>query len=253
MTTTTTIPSHERPEPGSHNIPLGKLPSTNTKTPTDPTTIAERITTALNTALNPNNTTTPTTALQTLFLENSYWRDHLVLSWDFRTIHGSQKITEYADKAKAGLTFEIDTSSPLKAPHTGPIDAFGEVHGIEYFIKVSSANGAGHGVIRLAEEEGSGEWKIFTIFTSLIEISGKGEAKGRSEGVKHGELKGRKNWADRRVEESEYLSSDPAVLVVGMFLPSPATTTSSSSYSRNSGQMQCSADTDTIQEPVKPV
>lgn len=113
------------------------------------------------------------------------------------------------------MTFEIDDSSPLKAPHTGPIDAFGEVHGIEFFIKVSSGNGDGHGVIRLAED--GGQWKIFTMFTSLLEVTGKGEAKVRSEGVKHGELKGRKNWADRRVEESEFVGKEPSVLVVGMF------------------------------------
>lgn len=109
-------------------------------------------------------------------------------------------------------------------------------------------------MIRLAEEEGSGEWKIFTIFTSLVEISGKGEAKGRSEGVKHGELKGRKNWADRRVEESEYLSSDPDVLVVGMsmFLPLLPLLVVFPERPPPLGHRQCSTGTDTIQEPAKP-
>jgi hypothetical protein len=207
------IPSHERPEPGSINIPLGKFPETSSTTPPDPSTIASKTITSLNTALTDPNKS----ALKTLFLENSYWRDHLALTWDFRTIHGAEKITEYAIAHSKGLSFEIDDSSPLKAPHTGPIDAFGEVHGIEFFVKIAAPNGLAHGVIRLAEE--NGEWKIFTVFTSLVQ-GGKAEVK-REDGVQHGEVKGRKNWADRRTEESEYADHSPAVLVVGRSHLSP--------------------------------
>lgn len=210
------IPSHERAEPGSHNIPLGQLPATSTITPDNPSAIANSIIEKFNSHVSSKDTA----SLKSLFIENSYWRDHLVLSPDFRTIHGVEKVVEYilsAISSRSFISIEIDTSSEFKAPHFGPIDAFGEVNGIEFFVIVSTDVGTGHGVVRLAQD--GDEWKFFTVFSSLVGLIGKGEKSSRETGVKHGEQQGRKNWLDRRDEEKNYEGTQPDVLVVGEYSP----------------------------------
>jgi hypothetical protein len=199
-------------EPGSCDIELGKFPQTSSSSPENPDEIATAIIDQLNSSLSAKDSS----QVSPLFIENSYWRDHLCYSWDFHTIKGNKAIVEYVTAPKTPSKIVIDRSSALKAPHVGPIDAFGEVNGIEFFITVTTENGHGNGVVRLAEE--AGEWKIFTVFTSLIGASGANEATGpnRPVGVKHGEQQGRKNWSDRRHDDVNFEGKDPAVLIVGM-------------------------------------
>lgn len=208
---TTILPSRNRVEPGSINIPLGKLPATATSTSENPTKVAATLIQQLNDALAIKDSS----ALKTLFIENSYWRDHLVVSWDFHTLKGPEAIASFVIDAE--LRFEIDDSSLLRAPHNGPIDAFGEVYGVEFFVKVFNGVGSDQGIVRLVQE--GGEWRLFTVFTSLVEIK-RGEEKTFQQhpaGVQHGELQGRKNWLDRRESAVGCQDTEPAVLVVGMY------------------------------------
>ena len=213
------VPSHERVEPGSYNIPKGTLPPTSTTTPTPEQVdkISSDLIQQLNTSIKSSNWS----SLKSIFLENSYWRDHLVLSWDFRTLAGPSKIAEYISSAGdlvSSLSISIDRSSALRAPHAGPIDAIGEVHGIEFYVKIGSSIGDAEGIVRLAQD--GGEWRIFTVFTSLVGIKRGEELTGlnRPAGVKHGAQSGRKNWLDRRVADMNYEDGvQPDVLVVGMY------------------------------------
>ncbi|KAJ5610687.1 hypothetical protein N7510_007406 [Penicillium lagena] len=204
------LPSQERVEPGSVNIPLGKFPPTCSTTPENPDQIAGGIVDRLNDALAKKERQT----LSDLFLENSYWRDHLCFSWDFHTISGPEQITAYVSEVSS-TKLEIDRSSAMKAPHAGPIDAFGEVHGIEFFITIETDVGRGSGVIRLAQDDS--KWKIFNIFTSLAELKDHAEVvdRHRPVGVKHGEQQGRKNWQDRRTADINFEEKEPAVVIVG--------------------------------------
>lgn len=205
------LPPRERVEPGSHNIPFGQFPETNTAAPENPDQIATGVVEQLNNALEKKDAN----AVSQIFLENSYWRDHLCLSWDFRTIKGREAVARFATASPSSVKVEVDRSSPFKAPHNGPIDAFGEVHGVEFFIKVTTNFGNGQGVVRLAQQ--GSEWKIFTISTTLLELTGHEEATyaRRPVGVKHGEQQGRQNWQDRRNADSNYVDKDPAVLILG--------------------------------------
>lgn len=205
------LPSRDRVEPGSCDIPLGHFPPTNTSTPDDPDKIATALVDQLNSCLAGKDSR----ALSELFLENSYWRDHLCLSWDLRTLNRPESISKYVGGSYAQIKVEIDRSSALATPHAGPIDAYGEVHGIEFFIKVTSNVGTGQGVVRLAQQENA--WKFFTVFTSLVELTGHEEWANdrRPVGVQHGEQQGRSNWQDRRVADSNFDGKQPAVLIVG--------------------------------------
>ncbi|MBZ6376919.1 MAG: hypothetical protein LBE67_18655 [Kocuria palustris] len=205
-------PSHERVVPGSCNIELGQFPKTmssESDVALDPNAIADKIINQLNTGLASRDKA----AVASLFLENCYWRDHLCYSWDFRTLEGSQAISAFVTET-APSKIEIDRSVDFKSPHKAPIDAFGEVFGIEFYIKVTTENGQGNGIMRLAEDDG--QWYIFTVFTSMVEIKGHEENKERPFGVRHGEQQGRKNWKDRRIDEINFEDKDPAVLIVGM-------------------------------------
>jgi hypothetical protein len=205
-------PSRQRVEPGSCDIPLGELPETNKTVPESPDQIATQIIDQLNTSL----TTKDKETLSKLLAEDGYWRDHLCFTWDLRTVQGREAITAFITSQEK-CQIDIDRSSPMKTPHAGPIDAFGEVHGIEFFINITTKNGSGCGVVRLAQY---GEtWKIFTVFTSLNALVGRNEAtsKNRPTGVQHGAQQGRQNWQDRRIAEENFEEKDPAVLVVGMY------------------------------------
>lgn len=208
------IPSRERVEPGSFNIALGEFPQTSSTTPEDPDKIASALIDQLNSTIAKKDSI----AVSELFMENSYWRDHLCFSWDFRTLKGRNAIAKFVTEGSSSVRAEIDRSSALRAPHSGPIDAYGEVNGIEFFIKVTTTVGHGQGVVRLAQQ--GDEWRIFTVFTSLEELTGHEEAiRGhRPAGVEHGEQQGRQNWQDRRITDSNYEHKQPAVLIVGMHL-----------------------------------
>lgn len=205
------LPSRDRVEPGSFNIPLGEFPETNSSTPDDP----DKIATSLIEKLNGGLASRDRRMLSELFIENCYWRDHLCFSWDYRTLKGRVAIAKYVTGSSASVKFEIDRSSALKTPHAGPIDGYGEVHGIEFFVKIASDVGTGQGVVRLAQE--GNDWKFFTVFTSLVELTGYEESVNsrRPVGVQHGVQQGRTNWQDRRMADWNFEGKDPAVLIVG--------------------------------------
>ncbi|KAH7069165.1 hypothetical protein BKA63DRAFT_102280 [Paraphoma chrysanthemicola] len=206
-----TIPSSERPEYGSVNIPLGELPATSNNKSVDATKVVDEIISKLSDALSRNDND----AAANLFLaEKGYWRDHLALTWDFRTIKGSQNIKKLLDQAKVrGAKIEVDKSSAFRSPKFGPIDAWGEVKGLSSYITFETEISRGDGVVTLAEE--NGQWKLFTVYTALKELKGHEEPvrHRRSKGVTHGGDPHRKNWLERRQAEKEDI--DPTVLIIG--------------------------------------
>ncbi|KAF1950143.1 FAD/NAD(P)-binding domain-containing protein [Byssothecium circinans] len=208
-------PSSHRVEPGSVNIPLGEYPQTSTSSNVDAHKVTSNLLARLTTSLAQKDFP----ALPKLYLDDkSYWRDHLGLSWDLRTLKGSEKIAAFVEASKTPLTkLEVDTSRPNRAPAFGPIDGgIGDVNGIQSYVTFETAIGRGRGVITLAEE--NGEWKFFTIFTVLEELKGYEEPIGhrRTKGVQHGGDPNRKNWKERREAEKNLETGvEPKVLIIG--------------------------------------
>ncbi|KAH5327153.1 hypothetical protein HBI12_073850 [Parastagonospora nodorum] len=205
------IASSERPEYGSVNIQIADYPQSSKNNSVDANKVADDIVTKLNEAISKKNNS----AAAKLFLaEKGYWRDHLALTWDFRTSKGSQNIKTLLDEAKVQLQkIEVDRSSAFRAPKFGPIDGWGDVNGIQFFVNFETEVGRGEGVVNLAEEDG--QWKVFTIYTSLQELKGHEEPvkHRRTKGVKHGGDPARKNWKERRESEKENIN--PRVLIIG--------------------------------------
>lgn len=222
------IPSHMRCVPGSVNIPVAKFPTAaNPAEPSDPIKTASEFVTAFNQSLSQQDFLT----ISRTFVDEGYWRDHLALSWVFRTSQSPTQILDFLEnsaKSRDGFrlkSIDLDTTSDARSPKVVPVDASGTVSGIQFFIKLSTAVGNGTGVVRLTQQDG--QWKIFTLYTRLEEIRGHEESVDgyRPKGVEHGGKPGRKNWAERREEEASFTNSeDPAVLVVGKSTPNSVST-----------------------------
>ncbi|KAL5040804.1 hypothetical protein BDW71DRAFT_193057 [Aspergillus fruticulosus] len=209
-------------EPGSINTPVGTFPPT-CKTPKE-TINAHALATSTLSKLNAALSTSNVPAITALFLkQGSFWRDHVCLSWDFRTAKGREEIASLlrqAEKEKLEqVRLEVDVSTPFRSPQVSAIDAFGDVIGVQFFITVSTAIGSGRGLVRLAEDN-EGEWYIYTLYTVLQELTGHEEriSSHRPFGAVHGEVSDRPrlNWQDRRDAEANLSENkQPAVLIVG--------------------------------------
>jgi cation diffusion facilitator CzcD-associated flavoprotein CzcO len=212
---TTQTPSHKaipsnRSEPGSVNIPLGKFPSAESLSG-DPVDVAHQIIEAFNNALARKDYK----SISDLFLENGYWRDHLVNSWDLRTLKGKDAIQGFLETRCTLKKLCIDRSTAYRSPRVTPLDGVGDPEGIQFYTLFESEVGTGRGIVRVARTNGT--WKILTFFLTLEEIKGYEEPLGgkRSQGVEHGWRQDRKNWQDVRNEEAQLLGQDPTVLIIG--------------------------------------
>lgn len=211
-------PSHMRTVPGSFNIDVAKFPSVNLPAGVvDAAKVASDLVEAVNQALQKSDYKT----LSSYFVQTGYWRDHLALTWTFRTIHSPPLILDFLQSSSGSRDgfrlkeITVDCSSGAKSPKVAPLDAAGDVTGVQFFITLKTAIGAGSGLIKLVHE--GGNWQIFTLYTRLEELQGYEEPINvrRSRGVQHGGNPGRKNWAERRQAEADFTSGNPTVLVLG--------------------------------------
>lgn len=212
------VPSHMRPAPGSVNIPVAQFPSVPKPAPvTDPAEVASKLVGIFNQALDKNDFT----ALSNLFVDNGYWRDHLAVTWAFRTVSTPPGILDYlhnSSESRDGFRLRkiaVDNGTAVRAPKLAPLDPAGEVLGVQFFITLETVIGTGTGLVNLVQQ--GSEWKIFTLYTRLEALRGHEEAVNgrRVPGVQHGGRPGRKNWAERRQADANFSSSEPAVIIVG--------------------------------------
>jgi hypothetical protein len=209
------VPSADRVEPGSFRLQTANLPTVPTSKPTDVDSIALTWVNSFNKVL-----TVPELAtIPQLFLEESYWRDQLCLSWDFHTLKGPEKIISLLQQSKNGCRIKsltLDQSSKDRYPKASVMDSDGKVHTVQAFLTVETDIGRGSGVVRLVQDHGA--WKVFTLYTFLRELKEHEEQVGgrRPNGVAHGEHLSRKNWLDRRKAEENFENcEEPIVLILG--------------------------------------
>ncbi|KAG6003794.1 hypothetical protein E4U43_000863 [Claviceps pusilla] len=204
--------------PGTVNIPLTQFPPPSDAGDVNAWHEVKAVVDQLNSSL--SDASFMSTA--SLFARAGYWRDHLTLSWNFRTVQGPSHIADFLQacaKSRDGFRLRkvtIDDGSPSRKPATSPLDGTGRVVGIHAFLHVETVRGHGDGLIRLAHEDG--KWKIFTIYTSLRGLKGYEEMTcfNRPLGATHGGQPGRKNWAARRRLAQNYEDgTEPEVLVIG--------------------------------------
>ncbi|KAI1383397.1 FAD/NAD(P)-binding domain-containing protein [Hypoxylon trugodes] len=201
--------------PGSVDIPVAPWPVTATKYEgVDAPAVTSKILESINDSLPKHDHKT----IANLFLDNGYWRDHLALTWDFRTMKGRDKIASFLDEGHHLKSIRSDRDYPAKnaGPELAPFRMDGSVQGIQSFLRISTEYGSGPGFIRLIQDD-AGEWKIWTIYTTMNELRNYPEPVGRlrANGVTHGVNPNRRNWYDRRQSEFSFETGDPDVLIIG--------------------------------------
>ena len=154
--------------------------------------------------------------LKTLFHADSHWRDVLALTWDIKTVDGSDAILRE-------LNANVGRARPAgfrTAPNrTAPRHVMrASTNAIEAIFRFETADGRGSGVLRLTPDAYDGTTlKAWTLLTALDELKGLEEQAGRSR--QQGNAYSRDfcgpNWLDLRTAAAEYADRDPAVLVVG--------------------------------------
>ncbi|KAL6797883.1 hypothetical protein GGI42DRAFT_89017 [Trichoderma sp. SZMC 28013] len=213
------LPTWERFAPGSINIAPAVFP----KSALDPSPDldANKTTVDLVKELNESLAKADYASVSKLFVEQGFWRDHLALTWEFRTAQGPQEVfslLEASSKSRDGFRLKnvtLDTSSALRAPRVGPLDGEGQVIGITFFFNFDTAIGSGKGVGRIINDNGT--WKFYSLYTALQELKDHEEQinERRPHGVEHGMKQGRQNWAQRREQEKLHKNADPAVVIIG--------------------------------------
>jgi putative flavoprotein involved in K+ transport len=145
-----------------------------------------------------------TAAVSELFLETSFWRDLVALTWNLTT-------AENPDGIRAMLDATLAHSRPHSFRTTEPPTETEDV--IEAWIEFETEVGRGNGLLRLRDG------KAWTLLTALYELKGHEEPRfdQRPKGTEHGAFRDRETWLDRRVREGEELGyeTQPEVLIVG--------------------------------------
>lgn len=210
------VPSYQRVEPGSVNIPVDDLSTIKAVKPDDVNKATEDWVSSFNQSIQSSSFA----GLEDLFLPEARWRDHLCLSWDSHTFKGPEQAKNFLKKGCRLKSVAVDKSTEFRSPTVTSFDGKGQIPGIQAFLTTESDVGRGQGVVRLVQQ--GSKLKAFSLFTSMRELKGHEEAifGRRPEGVAHGGHPGRKNWAERRAAEENFEDSEPTVLILGKLLGS---------------------------------
>jgi len=145
-------------------------------------------------------------AAAALFQADSYWRDLVAFTWNFRTMEGPKQIVAMLEDQLPKIAPRNLRLDPAEAP---------TAHGnaVEGWIEFETATGRGYGHIRLKDG------LIWTLLTTLDELKGFEEPKRlrRPMGAEHGHGRNRKTWAEKRAAEEADLgyATQPYVVIIG--------------------------------------
>ncbi|UWR23915.1 NAD(P)/FAD-dependent oxidoreductase [Sulfitobacter sp. S190] len=141
-----------------------------------------------------------------MFLEDSYWRDLVAMTWNIKTVEGREEI-------EAMLQSQLTHAKPAKFEVQAGEPATEDAGVTTAWITFETAQGRGWGLIRLKDG------KIWTLLTALQELKGHEEPQGhgRPMGAEHGAEKDRKTWQEEREHEAATLGYErqPYTVIIG--------------------------------------
>lgn len=210
------LPHDNRLEKDSFNVTPAVFPKSVVPAGTDARKVASDTVAAVNKHLAAKDFN----GVGALFSEEGQWRDHLGVSWDFRTVQGPAKIADFLSVSSAGqqlTSFAVDESEPQRVPAVGQLDAFGKSPCVVAYTTFTSSVGTGRGIVRLIHDTASQSWKIYAFYTALQELTGFEQPLGarRPVGASHGGGRNMKNWREQRDEDVNFTAAEPSVLVLG--------------------------------------
>lgn len=217
----THIPPSNHVLPGSRLLPTAPFPDTHSSPCTLPPSktssksIADEWISAFKDLLSGDHG-----SITKLFLNESYWRDLLCMTWDFHTIQGPEQISNFIQSSRqdSRLTMiSLDDSSAHKSPQALE---FGCLKAVRAFLKVETSIGRGEGLVRLVSDTNDGgRWKALTLFTTLKELKGYEEniRSRRPRGTGNSLENRGQNWKDLLVTQQNFEGHrQPTVLILGM-------------------------------------
>ncbi|KAJ3557978.1 hypothetical protein NP233_g11603 [Leucocoprinus birnbaumii] len=194
------IPDHELPTLTRSNVTIP--PNLDAKQ------IAQSWYTTFSTAITSQDIQTITN----LLLPDSFWRDFLSLTWDFRTFRGHSKISQFLTDQLPIMDMQ---NIKLKDDYLGLQQPYPDIAWINTLFDFETKVGLGSGIIRLVPTasgpNGHLEWKAHVVFTNLENLKGHPEQIGplRNHLPNHGK------WEQDLLIASEFENTNPQVLIIG--------------------------------------
>ncbi|KAJ3994387.1 hypothetical protein F5050DRAFT_1838041 [Lentinula boryana] len=143
-----------------------------------------------------------------LFDTESYWRDILALTWNFRTFVGANSIKQFL---KDRLSISRPKAFKLRDEFLGLQQPYPDLIWISFFFDFEVGDtGIASGIGRLVPQA-DGSWKANCIFTNLEDLKGFPEKVGhlRNQEPNHG------SWEALRRREAAFEDKGPIALIVG--------------------------------------
>jgi len=147
-------------------------------------------------------------ALRRLFLADGYWRDHLALTWDFRTF-GSPALIAAGLMAAAGRHSLCGVRAEEGACKVFEHRTRGMTAESSFTFETDVATCRGH-VRLIRASDDSGDWRAWTFFTSMEDIKGFEERAG----MRRPRLTNHHGYV-KKSDAGQANTLDPQVLVVG--------------------------------------
>ena len=160
--------------------------------------------------------------LPTVLHDSAWWRDHLALSWDLRTLHPLENITTFLNKNPAALqltNLTLTTTGKFAPSISRPAaDQGHDLEWLESMFSFATPAGTGKGMLRLTQDT-NGEWKGYMLYTALQELHsfppavGKLRPHGGDNSLSNDGKKG--NWLEKRTVQQAWRDVQPDVVVIG--------------------------------------
>ena len=153
-------------------------------------------------------------SIDALFLEESYWRDLIALTWDTQQFWGRDAVTrELPRYAKSASLSNLALDPARTAPRT--VTEFGKPF-IEFFFTFDTAVGRGRGFAALAPDESSKVGaRARNIATELVALDCAPENVRRHPWQGYDLAYPGQTWAEHLAAKSSFRDRDPDVLIIG--------------------------------------
>ncbi|KAB5513326.1 hypothetical protein GE09DRAFT_1267106, partial [Coniochaeta sp. 2T2.1] len=156
-----------------------------------------------------------------IFLKDgsTLWRDHLLLTWDFRCSQGSQGVLAALQCREKSFTRSVlfrldgaDAKTGSRLPGLAYLDLARTIPCVVCFATVTTSVGTGRAIFRLVQDvDDKGKWKAVAVYTALQELRNTTEQRvGSVTAAKLGKLS---RWPE--LVSGDAASSDCTALVVG--------------------------------------
>lgn len=143
-------------------------------------------------------------ALESLFIENCWWRDLLAFNWDLTSKNGTEKIGQYLRDSPGSIS-QVKTAVGGLKPH---LVVIGEDVWVQGAFTFKTNSGTGTGFARLIHLE-DGTWKAWTVFTQLERLDFQDGVEATRNQSHATTLRSATNGVNGKKNE------DPQVLIVG--------------------------------------